>query len=155
MCLGANILFCFLCSGRITRSFYCNISLLHRHKCKKVAGKVLNLKVSYTIQKFFQVIRNLKRSYYLILRRFKIKTNKPRNTEIDRRTTFSTFADTRANDDDDSVNDNSVQSPKPKSNVQPSSVKYEPNTFINNDDYDGQVNAVKRKSVDDNDESRI
>lgn len=114
------------------------------------------------VKNYFQVIKNLKSSYYLILRRLNIKTKKPRTTEIDRRTTFSTFADTRAYDDD-SITRNSVQQPPTTSNgqqrVEPTN--YEPNNFGNNDGVDGQINPHKRKSIvhfnenGGNDESRI
>lgn len=114
-----------------------------------------------TIKKLFQVKKNLKRSYYLILRRFNIRTNKPRNTEIDRRTTFSTFADTRATDND-SINSTSVQQPTVPSHTQRvKPTKYEPNGFADVDDDDRQGNVDKRKSVvhfdqnDGNGESRI
>lgn len=73
---------------------------------------------------------------------------------MDRRTTFSTFADTRAYDED------SVQEQQTTSNRQRvSPTNYEPNNFVNNDK-DAQGNPVRRKSVNfdenvRNDESRI
>lgn len=122
--------------------FHCYIDANVR-KCLQIFFGKFNSK------NYFQVKKNLKSSYYLILRRLNIKVKKPRTTEIDRRTTFSTFADTRAYDED-SITRNSVQQPSTttangQQRVKPT--KYEPNNFVNNEDEDvGQINPHRRKS---------